>query len=494
MRLLETYGPARGYYPEPSKSIFVPCTPEATDECKRRLAEFEFQFRDGSRYVGGFIGSDDAKREWLEPQIQKWVAGIETLSRVAKRYPQTAYAGLVKSLQTEWTYLQRVVPGIEGVLAPLEEAIQKFFLPALFEESEANLTALRPLLGLGVGKAGLGVPDPSDTARGNLIASQSITGALTESLVERSPLNTVVYSQGASQIRKDCRRDRMIQDTQTLDDLKAASSSLVERRRMERASETGAWLTVMPDRLNGTDLSADEFRDSLLLRFGLTPHSLPHRCEGCQQRFSVEHAMTCKKGGLVLLRHNDLSSEWQELCAQALSPSAVSDEPLIHNGQGQQEGGAGVGLTEPLPEIRGDVSAHGFWSRGTTAIFDIRVTDTECPSQRGQDSGAILKRHEAEKKRKYLAHCERQRKHFTPLVFSVDGMMGVECDAARKRLASRLSTKWKRTYSEVCGFVRSRLAIALVRSASRCLRWDRNPSIRQSQMPWDSGSGLSLYK
>lgn len=204
--------------------------------------------------------------------------------------------------------------------------------------------------------------------------------------------------------------------------------------------------------------------------------------------------MTCKKGGLVLLRHNDLSSEWQELCAQALSPSAVSDEPLIHNGQGQQEGGAGVGLTEPLPEIRGDVSAHGFWSRGTTAIFDIRVTDTECPSQRGQDSGAILKRHEAEKKRKYLAHCERQRKHFTPLVFSVDGMMGVECDAARKRLASRLSTKWKRTYSEVCGFVRSRLAIALVRSASRCLRWDRNPSIRQSQMPWDSGSGLSLYK
>eukprot|EP00978_Attheya_sp_CCMP212_P004554 scaffold9935_cov28-Attheya_sp.AAC.1 len=40
---------------------------------------------------------------------------------------------------------------------------------------------------------------------------------------------------------------------------------------MDRASETGAWLTVMPDRLNGTDLSADEFRDSLLLRFGLTP-------------------------------------------------------------------------------------------------------------------------------------------------------------------------------------------------------------------------------
>jgi hypothetical protein len=157
MQLLEEYGPTRGYYPEPSKSIFVPSPPEAKDDCQRRLAEFKFEFQDGSRYVGGFIGSDDAKREWLEPQIQKWVAGIETLSPIVKRYPQTAYAGLVKSLQTEWMYLQCVVPGIEGALAPLEEAIQKFFLPALFEESVANLTALRPLLGLGVGKAGLGV-------------------------------------------------------------------------------------------------------------------------------------------------------------------------------------------------------------------------------------------------------------------------------------------------------------------------------------------------
>eukprot|EP00978_Attheya_sp_CCMP212_P006560 scaffold15216_cov41-Attheya_sp.AAC.1 len=81
-----------------------------------------------------------------------------------------------------------------------------------------------------------------------------------------------------------------------------------------------------------------------------------------QQRFAVEHAMMCKNGGLILLCHNDLSLEWQELCAQhqALSTSAVSDKPLIHNSQGQQEGGAGVRRMEPLPDIWGDVSAHGF--------------------------------------------------------------------------------------------------------------------------------------
>eukprot|EP00978_Attheya_sp_CCMP212_P019663 scaffold55321_cov75-Attheya_sp.AAC.4 len=102
----------------------------------------------------------------------------------------------------------------------------------------------------------------------------------------------------------------------------------------------------------------------------------------------------------------------------------------------------------------------------------------ECPLQCGSDPGVILKCHEVEKKRKYLEHCEHQHKHFTPLVFYVNGMMGMECDAARKRLASCLSTKCMRMYdSKVCGFVRSRLAIALVRSASRCLHWDRNPSI-----------------
>jgi hypothetical protein len=87
-----------------------------------------------------------------------------------------------------------------------------------------------------------------------------------------------------------------------------------------------------------------------------------------------------------------------------------------------------------------------------------------------------------------------RRRHFTPLVFSVDGMMGVEAKAASKRLAARLSFKWKRQYSEVCGFARSRLALALVRSTSLCLRGARDPTARATPATWDSGTGLSLYQ
>ncbi len=272
----------------------------------------------------------------------------------------------------------------------------------------------------------------------------------------------------------------------------AADAGPMAKRRLLRAKETGTWLTTTPDRLNGTELSAEEFRDSLRLRLGLPLLDLPDRCDGCDQPFSVGHALTCKKGGLVLLRHNDVAAEWHHLCAQALTPSAVSDEPLIHSGRDST--GTSTNSAAILPELRGDVAVHGFWKRGATAIFDIRVTDTDAPTYRGLAPRKVLARHEKEKKDKYVEHCLARRRHFTPLVFSVDGLRGAEAEAATKRLASRLAAKWKRTYSDVCGFVRSRLALTLVRTTSLCLRGSRDPTSRASFAQWDSGTGLALYR
>jgi hypothetical protein len=148
----------------------------------------------------------------------------------------------------------------------------------------------------------------------------------------------------------------------------------------------------------------------------------------------------------------------------------------------------------PPPDLRGDLAVHGFWTRGQTAIFDVRVTDTDQPSSRNTDPAKVLLRQEREKKAKYGALCIAQRRSFTPLVFSIDGLLGKEVTAATKRLASSLAKKWKRSYSEVCSFVRSRLSIALVRSSSRCLRADRTPSTRFRSPMWDSGTGLGLYR
>jgi len=159
------------------------------------------------------------------------------------------------------------------------------------------------------------------------------------------------------------------------------------------------------------------------------------------------------------MRHNDLKAEWHHLCAQGLSPAAVTDEPLIHMSWDVRE--AGAAGTRPQPELRSNVATHGFWKRGTMAIFDICITDTDMASYRQTEPKKILLRHKHEKKKKYNALCLECHRHFTPLVFLVDGMQGKEATVTIKQLARLLSAKWKCTYSEVCGFTQYQLSITL---------------------------------
>ena len=67
----------------------------------------------------------------------------------------------------------------------------------------------------------------------------------------------------------------------------------------------GAWLSAVPHRLNGAELSREELRDNLRLRYGLMLQDIPVTCDGCGKKFSVEHALSCPKGDLILARHDD---------------------------------------------------------------------------------------------------------------------------------------------------------------------------------------------
>lgn len=182
-----------------------------------------------------------------------------------------------------------------------------------------------------------GIPTPTASAEGCYAASVASTAMLTQLLKDGTPLGTRAYTTASAEQRRLSRRGRVATETAVFDRV-ADAASAPDKRRMTRAKETGAWLTTTPNFLNGTVLSADEFRDSLRLRYGLAPLNLPEPCDGCNARFS------CKTGGLVLLRHNDVAAKWHQLCAMALTPSMVSDEPLIHTGRAP--GGTGPHGTE----------------------------------------------------------------------------------------------------------------------------------------------------
>ena len=378
----------------------------------------------------------------------------------------------------------RVLPDCAGAFAPVENALADTFLPSLFKGS----TPSWDLTSLPVRHGGLGIPDPTKAAEIHFDTSTEMTVDLTRSLKSNTPLNAAAFRDSSAVKIRNNRKIQLARHKRQLADVLAASSTEA-KRRIFRSEDTGVWLTAVPSSDYGTDLSMTEFRDSLRLRFGQRPHGLPKKCDGCKSvDFSVGHAQQCKKGGLVRGRHEDVCAEWGNLCSLALNPSSVVDEPIIPLYQPDE----GTNAMEQS-QLRGDISARSFWSRGVTAVFDVRIGDTDCASSRRMNPHAVLKRHEDEKKKKYGEACARSQLHFTPLVFSVDGLEGTEAKAARKRLASRLAAKWGRQYSQVCGFVRARIAFTLVRAASRCLRGTRDPYTRKPNLDWASMSGMRLY-
>ena len=87
----------------------------------------------GQRYLGGYIGDREAEGSWLVAKIKGWMESVAILARVVQKHPQSAYAGLQKSLQQEWAFVQRVSPGVGNYFGPVETALKETFVPALSE-------------------------------------------------------------------------------------------------------------------------------------------------------------------------------------------------------------------------------------------------------------------------------------------------------------------------------------------------------------------------
>ena len=99
-------------------------------------------------------------------------------------------------------------------------------------------------------------------------------------------------------------------------------------------------------------------------------------------------------------------------------------------------------------EVRLDLQAgQGFWSRGVTEFFDVRVTHVNSTSNQGKATSTIFKEQEEEKKRKYQQRVlDVEMGSFTPLVFGTNGGMGADCNCFLKHLAEKLSEKNEELY------------------------------------------------
>ena len=85
----------------------------------------------GARTLKGNIESPQTRDAWITTQVNDWAHGATALGQIAKRFTQTPCMDLIKALQNEWTYLQRVATGNGSLYEPIEKAITDDFLPAL---------------------------------------------------------------------------------------------------------------------------------------------------------------------------------------------------------------------------------------------------------------------------------------------------------------------------------------------------------------------------
>ena len=327
----------------------------------------------------------------------------------------------------------------------------------------------RTLLALPARFGGLGINNPT-----------SQQAAYSHSCELSGPLINLIMQQSADfggardqqkQIKSSLKETQRANQSSEAADLKSRLP-LNLQRAVDLASEKGAssWVTALPLSSHGLVLHKGMFRDALCLHYNWTPPYMPTICV-CGSDFSIEHALTCKTGGFIIMRHNEI----RDLLANLLTDVChnVTLEPHLQPLSGESLSSSSATREE---NARLDVGVNGFWGgRFERAYIDVRVFNPHAPSNLSSQISSTYRRHEREKRLKYDQRVrEVEHASFVPFVLSCTGGIGPSANVFLKRLGALLAEKHNTEYSLVMGLLRCRLNFALLRAAVMCLRGTRS--------------------
>ena len=126
---------------------------------------------------------------------------------------------------------------------------------------------------------------------------------------------------------------------------------------MDLAQERGAssWLTSLPIEEFGFALHKGAFQDALALHYNWFLLRIPSNC-ACSMRFSVEHALSCSKGGFPSIRHNEIWDLTANLLTEVFNDVCI--EPDLQPIDGEVLTGSSSNTQDGA---RLDIAANGFW-------------------------------------------------------------------------------------------------------------------------------------
>jgi len=215
------------------------------------------------------------------------------LSKIAEKQPQVAFAALTKSLQCEWQFLQCVVPGCGNLFAPLDVVLTSTFLPAVFG---CEVTPREYLLfSLPVQFGGLGVYRLHYTAEFCFSASRDATLVIVQALHGFRSFEVDHHEETVIHAHKDFVRQSELRNDEFFSTLLPQFDGVccrsVEQAKTNNLSGwlmvLSGWLTVLPVSQDHYDLTAQEFRDALALRYRKPLLNVPSSCDGCGAPFHL---------------------------------------------------------------------------------------------------------------------------------------------------------------------------------------------------------------
>ena len=108
-------------------------------------------------------------------------------------------------------------------------------------------------------------------------------------------------------LAKDAKEQSQMRKKKQAEDISNILNTALQRA-MSLAQEKGAsaWLATLPIEEHGFAIHKSDFCDALAWRYGWRPKAMPITCVICGKPKYVDHALSCPRGGYVIMRHNEV--------------------------------------------------------------------------------------------------------------------------------------------------------------------------------------------
>ena len=190
------------------------------------------------------------------------------------------------------------------------------------------MVSLPPRLG------GLGIRIPSEVADTYYNNSRKMTRDLVSQIVNQHKTQVTPPSAEGKPAKVEIAENKKREEEEKINWVKQQLDP-TKMKVYEAITEKGAsnWLTALPLKEHDFYLNKQKFWDMIALRYGFPLSRLPTKCV-CDASFTIEHALTCKRGGFITIRHNEVRDFTADLLSETYNDVAI--EPQLTSLTGEK--------------------------------------------------------------------------------------------------------------------------------------------------------------